>query len=117
MEEPTNKQIVAYLKTEFPKFHKGILSMCRNPAYGCALSEDAAAALHKIYPDLKIAQKPSSRVKLKKAKKPENRKKAHRLTLRLDDDAYSKFEAALKADSSTSIQDFLEKVLEDYYDN
>ena len=111
---PTNKEIVAYLKKDFPKFHKGILSMAQNPAYGCALSEDAARTLHEIYPDFECSQKPFSRVKLEVKKKPENRTKSHRLTLRLDDEAFKKFEAVR---STTSTQAFLEKVLEEYYDN
>lgn len=112
---PTNKEIVAYLKREFPKIHKGVLSMVQSRDYGVALSEDAARTLHEIYPDFECAQKPFSRVKLENRKKPDQRKKQHRVTLRLDDAAYAKFEEAAKSASSKQV--FLEKLLEDYYDD
>lgn len=114
---PTSKEIIATLRTKFPKFSKVTLCMVRNPAYGCALSEEAARTLQEIYPNYKVAQKPSSCVKPSKRRSVSNRKKAHRLTVRLDDEAYTKFEAALKKTSATSTQAFLEKVLEEYYDS
>jgi hypothetical protein len=89
--------------------------MCRNPAYGCVLSDDAARTLHEIYPDFNVAQNRSSSVKHGTRKSVSKRKKSHHLTLRLDDESYAKFEAALKSASATSTQAFLEKVLEDYY--
>ena len=113
--KPIVKEIVATMKNEFPLFSRTVLCMCRNPAYGCVLSEDAARTLHEIYPDYKIAQNRSSSVKHGTRKSISKRKKAHRLTVRLDDEAYAKFEAALKSASATSTQAFLEKVLEDYY--
>lgn len=109
------KEIVETMRNEFPLFSRTVLCMCRNPAYGCVLSEDAARTLHEIYPDFKIAQNRSSSVKHSMRKSVPKRKKAHRLTLMLDDEAYSKFEAALKEASAASKQAFLEKVLEDYY--
>lgn len=115
--KPTSKEIIATLRSKFPKFSKVTLCMVRNPAYGCALSEEAVRTLQDIYPDLKVAQNRSSCVKPRKRQSVSNRKKAHRLTVRLDDEAYAKFEAALKSASATSTQAFLEKVLEEYYDN
>ena len=112
----TSKEIIATLKTKFPRFSKATLCMVRHPeAYGCVLSEDAARTLHEIYPDFECAQKPFSRVKLENRKKPDQRKKQHRVTLRLDDAAYAKFEEAAKSASSKQV--FLEKLLEDYYDD
>ena len=117
MQNITTKEIVSVLKEKFPKFSKIAWCMAQNPAYGVALSEDAARTLQEIYPDYKVAQKPSSCVKPSKRRSVSNRKKAHRLTVRLDDEAYTKFEAALKKTSATSTQAFLEKVLEEYYDS
>lgn len=113
--KPTTKEIVATMRTKFPLFSRIVLCMCRNPAYGCVLSDDAASTLHDIYPDYKIAQNRSSSVKRGTRKSVSKRKKSHHLTLRLDDESYAKFEAALKSASATSTQAFLEKVLEDYY--
>lgn len=84
--------------------------MCRNPEYGCVLSKDAEKLLKETYPSLRLT--PTS-----KKKKSAQRKKSHHLTLRLDDEAYAKFEAALKSTSATSTQQFLEKVLEEYYEH
>lgn len=111
------KEIVAAMRNEFPLFSRTVLCMVKNPAYGCVLSEDAARTLHEIYPDFKVAQNRSSSVKHSTRKSVSNRKKAHRLTVRLDDAAYAKFEAALKNASAASTQAFLEKVLEEYYDH
>lgn len=117
VKQPTSREIIATLRTKFPKFQKSTLCMVRHPEdYGCVLSEDAVQTLYNIYPDLEMAQKPSSKVKPASRKSVTKRKKAHRLTVRLDDEAYSKFEAALKSASAASTQAFLEKVLEEYYD-
>ena len=91
--------------------------MAQNPDYGVALSEEAARTLHEIYPNFECVQKPFSRVKLEKKKRPVNRTKSHRLTISLDDEAYQRFEVALKSAAITSKQEFLEKVLEDYYEH
>lgn len=115
--KPTTKEIVEAMRTKFPKFSRVVLCMARNPAYGCVLSEDAARTLQEISPEFKVAQNRSSSVKHGTRKTIPKRKKAHHLTLRLDDEAYSKFEAALKSASAASTQAFLEKVLEDYYDH
>lgn len=80
--------------------------MCRNPEYGCVLSNDAEKLLKETYPSLRLT--PTT-----KKKKSAQRKKSHHLTLRLDDEAYAKFEQA-KSDIST--QQFLEKLLEEYYE-
>lgn len=91
--------------------------MAQNPDYGVALSEEAARTLHEIYPNFECVQKPFSRVKLEKKKRHVNRTKSHRLTVRLDDENYKKFEAALKSASTATTQEFLEKVLEEYYEH
>ena len=110
--QPTSKEIIATLRTKFPRFQKGTLSMINHPEnYGCVLSEEAMRVLREAYPD--FDQEPCIKPRKKSSAK---RKKAHRLTVRLDDEAYSKFEAALKSASATSTQAFLEKVLEEYYD-
>ena len=110
--QPTSKEIIATLRTKFPNFQKGTLSMVRHPeSYGCVLSEEAIRTLQEAYPG--FGQEPCTKPKKKSAVK---RKKAHRLTVRLDDEAYSRFEAALKSESAVSTQAFLEKVLEEYYD-
>ena len=109
------KEIVATMRTKFPLFSRTVLCMVKNPAYGCVLSDDAARTLHEIYPDYKVAQNRSSSVKHGTRKSVSKRKKSHHLTLRLDDESYAKFEAALKSASATSTQAFLEKVLEAYY--
>ena len=112
---PKTKEVIAEMRKYFPKFSKVVLCYCRNPAYGCVLSEDAMRTLHNLFPDYKVAQNRSSCVKPDTRKTIPNRKKAHRLTLRLDDEAYAKFEEAVKQ-SETSQQKFLEKLLEEHYE-
>ena len=106
METVKSGQIVACLRTAFPKFSRSTLCMVRNPEYGCVLSKDAEKLLKETYPSLRLTTTP-------KKKKSAQRKKSHHLTLRLDDEAYAKFEQA-KSDAST--QQFLEKLLEEYYE-
>lgn len=116
MENPKNKEIVATLKEKFPKFHKGLLSAARNSDYGVVLSPSAVRTLREIYPDFKIDSK-AVFTSLTQTHKWDSRKKSHRLTVRLDDENYKKFEAALKSASTATTQEFLEKVLEEYYEH
>lgn len=114
--KPTNKEIVAALKEKFPRLSKSTLSMARNSDYGVVLSPSAVRTLREIYPDFKIDSK-AVFTSLTQTHKWDSRKKSHRLTVRLDDENYKKFEAALKSASTATTQEFLEKVLEEYYEH
>ena len=109
-EKIRSSQIIACLNQAFPKFNRVALCYVRNPEYGCALSKEAEKLLKEAYPDLRLTR-------TGRRKRAAARKKAHHLTLRLDDEAYAKFEEALKSSSVTSKQEFLEKILEEYYDH
>ena len=89
----TPNDVVEMLKTEFPKITKGTLSMVRRGTYGVVLSQKAVGVLNKAHPP-----------------KKENRKKSHKLTIRLDDETFSMFEE-YRAYYRVSIQDIIEAVI------
>ena len=75
--------------------------MCNNPEYGVCLNRDAVEALYEAYPQLRP----------RPARKPCQRKKTNRLSVRLGDDDYKRFCTAFEASGEKSVQDYLEKII------
>ena len=92
----TTNDVVEMLKTEFPKITKGTLSMVRRGTYGVVLSQKAVGVLNKAHPP-----------------KKENRKKAHKLTVRLDDYTFERLQTVCR-EYNCSVQEIAEDAIRDY---
>ena len=86
----TTNDVVELLKPEFPKFTKATLSMVKRGTYGVVLSQKAVGVLHQAHPP-----------------KKENRKKAHKLTIRLDDETFAIVEE-FRTQNDLTMQDIVE---------
>lgn len=91
----TRKETIATLQAIYPKFNKVAACMAAHPErYGVCLTRAAQEALG-------IAPK----------KKPENRSKTKRLSVRLEDKVYDRFMYMRKQSGFTTNQEYLEWII------
>lgn len=91
-------EVTRALKEKFPKFSRVTLCMINNPEYGIFFSEEAESYLKRqgVIPT---------------AKRPV-RKKANRLSARVDDDTYRKIEE-ITSKTGQTMQQYLESLVKD----
>ena len=107
---PTRAEIIEALKPTFPKISKAALSMASQEAYGVALSASARRTLQDIYPDVKCAQ---NGLLVSLTRHPEKRSRSHRLSVRLNDEEYEKFQQKMSESGCNTVQEYLLKRLEE----
>lgn len=105
----TRRQMIEVLKRQYPKYEKMAQTVVCNPDdYGAQLLPDAEALL--------VANFGYHEGLSYKPKKKSNRRKANKLTVRLDDTMYARLLRYYSRSSFASMQDFVEAAISNMLD-
>lgn len=104
------KEIVSVVRGLYPKFDKPLLSKCEHgDLYGVDLRPDALSALREY-------AGASGPPEAKNRRKAERRRKVGRCYVRLDKNAYTALQQAIKADGYATMQGWFEETVKKYLD-
>lgn len=104
----SRREAINALKQDFPRFEKAALAMVCNPDdYGVQLTPAAETRLVSAFGYF-------AGLSIRKPKKKDQRKKANRLYVRLDDAMFARLEEVYSRSSFASKQDLIEAALSDF---
>ena len=99
------------MQKKYPKFTRIQLCMARNPEYGLVLAPEAVSMLRK---DNITISNNNGLQSVKQASKKENRTKRNRVSFRMSDELFGKFEQLRQNGGTKSNQEFLENIVKEY---